>query len=155
MSEGSDELKAETKHPVWGPLVGECDRCGDPLYRRHPTRMCPDCVRETPGTDECPICADHGERICGYHATALWYCVECGMVRRIGNRPERPGSDATVHCPLDPSGVFEDGEHQMVRLCYESVAPPQLRRYHKQQSKRWNEHTRKKWKNGPVPQVVE
>lgn len=142
------------EHPEYGPLQGHCSRCGGARYRREPGQMCSDCVRETAGTDECRICREHKESICGYHGTCLWYCVDCGMLRRIGNQPARPGSDRTVHCPLDPSGVFEENEHTMVRLTYESLAGKNLKRYHKQQSKRWNEHTRKNFR-GATPQVVE
>jgi ribosomal protein S14 len=135
-------------HPEYGPMQGWCNRCGRPTYRYGPAHMCVECVRETAGTDDCPICQEYKESICGYHGTCLWYCVDCGMVRRIGNRPVRPGSDATVHCPLDPSGVFEENEHTMVRLTYESLAGKELGRYHRQQGERWNEHTRSEYTRG-------
>lgn len=137
------EVTVFHEHPEYGPLQGWCSRCGSARYRHEPGQMCADCVRETPGTDECSICREYEERICGYHSSSLWYCVDCGMLRVIGNRPARPGSDETVHCPLDPSDVFEEDQHEMVRLVYRSLAGENLNRYHKQQSRRWNEHTKK------------
>lgn len=140
------------EHPVWGVWTGNhCSRCGVKTWRNGPTQMCPDCVRETPGTDECDICADYGERICGYHSTSLWYCLDCGHVRRIGNRPARPGTDATVRCCValhpDRSGLDNDFP-RMIRLCYESLAPPRLRRYHRQRSAAWNEASREWHRRG-------
>lgn len=144
-----DDLRADggtpgggTNHSVWGARTRrDCRRCGEDLYSEMPNGLCPECVRETPG--ECHICEEHGERVCGYHGTALWYCVECGHVRRVGNQPVRPGEDVTKTCcvSLHPDrDVFN--LPTMVRLCYESVAPPMLRRYHKQRSRAWNKATR-------------
>lgn len=148
------EVLVYHEHPEYGPLQGHCKRCGGARYRREPGQMCADCVRETAGTDECSVCRDHNEKVCGYHGTCLWYCTECGMVRRIGNSPARPGSDRTVSCPLDPASPFEESTHEMIRLTYASLKGKNLKRYHKAQSERWNEHTSKKF-NGATPQVVE
>lgn len=141
MSEEVGTAVYRVERSTWGEWTGNrCRRCDDKLYRHMPNGMCPDCVRETPGTDECHICEEHGERICGYHATCIWYCLDCGHVRRTGNRPVRPGSDATTTCSpsLHPDrGPFE--LPTMIRLCYESVAPPQLREYYKKRSDAWNE----------------
>lgn len=149
------EVLVYHEHPEYGPLQGHCSRCGGAHYRREPGQMCADCVRETAGTDECPTCREHGERICGYHATCLWYCVDCGMLRAIGNSPARPESTRTEHCPLDPSGAFEENKHTMIRLVYESLSGKNLDRYHTRQSERWNNHIRDKWEGGAMPQVVE
>lgn len=138
-----DEYLVYHEHPTWGELMGNCNRCGGPLYRKPHGRMCPDCIRETAGTDECPICEEHGERVCGYHATCIWYCPDCGHVRRIGNQPVRPDQDVTNSCcvSLHPEDAPFDLP-RMVRLCYESVMPPQLRDYYEKRSEAWNEASR-------------
>jgi len=141
---GTESCVERVEHPVWGVWTGNrCRHCDTKLYRHMPNGMCPDCVRETPGTEDCHICDEHGERICGYHSTALWYCSDCGHVRRIGNQPARPGTDRTVRCcvSLHPESDWNEIP-RMERLCYRSVAPPQLRRYSKQRGEAWNEATR-------------
>jgi len=107
---------------------GVCSRCGDELPYAVPGIMCPDCIRETPGTDECSICAEHGERTCGYHATCYWYCPNCGYIRRVGNHPSRPGSGDTVSC-LNVDAHDWPGLPQMRRLTYASTVEPRLRDY--------------------------
>lgn len=89
--------------------------------------MCEDCIRETPGTDECKICCEYDEEICGYHSSCYWYCPECGEIRMVGNRPSRPGSGDTVGCYNHP--IFDGESHRMIRLTYTSTVEPRLRDY--------------------------
>ncbi len=128
MNQNDTQESAVEHHPMWGPRAArDCRRCGVELHRRHPNGMCRNCVRETPGTDECPICDEYREEICGYHATCLWYCPDCGCIRRVGNHPSRPGSGDTVGCYNHPFRF--DESHKMVRLTYTSTAEPKLRDY--------------------------
>jgi len=107
---------------------GECTRCGDELPYAISGIMCPDCINETAGTDECSVCSESGERICGYHASCLWYCPDCGDIRKIGNRPSRPGSGDTATC-LNTEAHSWPGLPKMVRLTYTSKVEPRLRDY--------------------------
>lgn len=119
-TEQNDASETAVYHP-------DCSRCGDPVVHATGGTMCSDCIRETPSTDECSICSEYNEKICGYHATCLWYCPDCGAIRRVGNRPSRPGSDDRVGCYNHP--VFDEESHWMVRLTYESTAEKRLRNY--------------------------
>jgi len=89
--------------------------------------MCAQCIRETPGSEECSICTEYSEEVCGYHASCLWYCPDCGCIRRVGNKPARPESEITVGCYNHP--VFDGESHRMVRLTYASTAEKRLMNY--------------------------
>lgn len=110
------------------PSYGDCTRCGGTVPRHVTGIMCPDCVNETPGTDDCSLCQKYGERTCGYHATCWWYCTDCGYIRRVGNHPSRPGSGDTVACLNTDAHSWPDLP-RMVRLTYTSLTEPRLREY--------------------------